>query len=51
MSVNPIPDMSEEFIKSGMTLITDAKSDKYLKELREIAHDDEEIDKTLIDSN
>ena len=30
MANNPIPDQSQDFIKSGMTLITDPKSDKYL---------------------
>jgi len=30
---NPIPDQGKEFIKSGMTLITDPKSDKYLKKV------------------
>jgi hypothetical protein len=27
---SPIPDQSKDFIKSGMRLITDPKSDKYL---------------------
>jgi len=31
MANSPIPDQGEEFIKSGMVLITDPKSDKYLK--------------------
>jgi len=30
MANNPIPDQSDDFIKSGMTLITDPKSDRYL---------------------
>lgn len=30
MAVKPIPDQSKEFIKSGMVLITDPRSDKYL---------------------
>ena len=45
MSVNPVPDMSEEFINSGMTLITDPKSDRYLNQIREIAHDGEKFKK------
>jgi len=32
MAVKPIPDQSKEFIKSGMVLITDPRSDKYLKQ-------------------
>ena len=39
MSVNPIPDQGQDFIDSGMTLITDPKSDKYLNMLREVTHD------------
>lgn len=31
MANNPVPDQGKEFIESGMTLITDPKSDKYLK--------------------
>jgi hypothetical protein len=34
MAVNPIPDQSKEFMKSGMVLITDPKSDKYLNRVR-----------------
>lgn len=30
MANSPIPDQSEEFRKSGMVLITDPRSDKYL---------------------
>lgn len=30
----PIPDQSDEFIKSGMVLITDPRSDKYLQDSR-----------------
>ena len=30
MAIKPIPDQSKEFIKSGMVLITDPRSDKYL---------------------
>jgi len=31
MANQPVPDQSEEFKKSGMVLITDPKSDYYLK--------------------
>jgi hypothetical protein len=31
MANNPIPDQSKDFIKSGMTLITDPRSDVYLR--------------------
>ena len=31
MANNPVPDQGKDFINSGMTLITDPKSDKYLK--------------------
>lgn len=34
MAIQPIPDQGEEFIKSGMVLITDPKSDKYLNRVR-----------------
>ncbi len=37
MAVNPIPDQSKEFIKSGMVLITDPKSDKYLNRAKQKA--------------
>ncbi|QBQ74970.1 hypothetical protein RW110999_092 [Cyanophage S-RIM4] len=30
MANSPIPDQSDDFIKSGMTLITDPRSDIYL---------------------
>ena len=30
MANSPIPDQSEDFIKSGMVLITDRRADKYL---------------------
>lgn len=30
MANHPIPDQSQEFIKSGMVLITDPRADKYL---------------------
>ena len=30
MANNPIPDQGNDFIKSGMTLITDPRSDVYL---------------------
>ena len=30
MANSPVPDQSEDFIKSGMRLITDPRSDKYL---------------------
>lgn len=30
MANSPIPDQSSDFLKSGMTLITDPRSDKYL---------------------
>lgn len=30
MANNPIPDQGNDFIESGMTLITDPRSDKYL---------------------
>ena len=43
MSNHPVPDQGNEFIESGMTLITDTKSDKYLKKtnnmLREVSYD------------
>jgi hypothetical protein len=39
MSNHPVPDQGKDFIESGMTLITDPKSDKYLNMLREVAHD------------
>jgi len=39
MSNHPVPDQGKDFIESGMTLITDTKSDKYLNMLREVAHD------------
>ena len=39
MSNHPVPDQGKEFINSGMTLITDPKSDKYLNMLREVAYD------------
>ena len=34
MAIYPVPDQSEEFIKSGMVLITDPRSDKYLRKVR-----------------
>lgn len=39
MSNHPIPDQGENFVESGMTLINDPKSDKYLNMLKEVAHD------------
>lgn len=39
MSNKPIPDQGKDFIESGMTLITDPKSDKYLNVLKEVVHD------------
>jgi hypothetical protein len=30
MANSPIPDQSKDFVKSGMVLITDPRSDKYL---------------------
>lgn len=39
MTPNFIPDQGKSFIESGMTLITDPKSDKYLNMLREVSHD------------
>ncbi len=30
MANSPVPDQSADFIKSGMVLITDPRSDKYL---------------------
>ena len=34
MANNPVPDQGQEFLKSGMTLITDPRSDKYLNMAR-----------------
>ncbi len=34
MANNPIPDQGNAFIESGMTLITDPRSDKYLNMAR-----------------
>ena len=34
MANSPIPDQSDDFIKSGMTLITDPRSDRYLSKVR-----------------
>ena len=51
MANSPIPDQSEEFRKSGMVLITDPRSDYYLKrvptiiESKKIVNYDEMIDK------
>jgi len=39
MSNHPVPDQGKDFINSGMTLITDTNSDKYLNMLREVTHD------------
>ena len=43
MSNHPVPDQGNEFVESGMTLITDTKSDKYLNKtnnmLREVSYD------------
>ena len=39
MSNHPIPDQGKDFIESGMTLINDPKSDKYLNMLKEVSHD------------
>jgi|SaaInlV_120m_DNA_3_1039746.scaffolds.fasta_scaffold56337_2 hypothetical protein len=39
MANNPIPDQGNEFIKSGMTLITDPRSDKYLNKVRKHSND------------
>ena len=39
MSNHPIPDQGKDFINSGMTLITDPRSDKYMNMLREVAYD------------
>jgi len=33
MANNPIPDQSQDFIKSGMVLITDPRADKILNNL------------------
>jgi hypothetical protein len=35
MANHPIPDQCNEFIESGMTLITDPRSDKYLNKARQ----------------
>ncbi len=34
MANSPVPDQSEDFIKSGMRLITDPRSDKYLHKVK-----------------
>ena len=34
MANNPIPDQSKDFLNSGMTLITDPRSDKYLNRVK-----------------
>lgn len=34
MANHPIPDQGNEFIESGMTLITDPRSDKYLNKVK-----------------
>ena len=39
MANSPVPDQGNLFIDSGMTLITDRKSDKYLNMIREVSHD------------
>jgi|TARA_Y100000022_G_C12923998_1_gene228560 hypothetical protein len=39
MAVNPVPDQSEDFKKSGMVLITDPKSDYYLKKSSKMKKD------------
>ena len=33
---SPVPDQSDDFIKSGMVLITDPRSDKYLHKVKKI---------------
>jgi len=35
---SPVPDQSEDFIKSGMVLITDPRSDKYLHKVNRNVH-------------
>jgi hypothetical protein len=39
MANNPVPDQGNDFINSGMTLITDPKSDKYLNMVRKHRND------------
>ena len=39
MANSPIPDQGQEFIKSGMVLITDPRSDKYLNRLKQKPND------------
>lgn len=39
MANSPIPDQGDSFIKSGMTLITDPRSDKYLNRARKRKND------------
>lgn len=39
MANNPIPDQGKDFINSGMTLITDPRSDKYLNRVRKHPND------------
>ncbi len=36
MANSPVPDQSDDFIKSGMVLITDPRSDKYLHKVKKI---------------
>jgi hypothetical protein len=42
MANSPVPDQSSEFQNSGMTLITDPKSDKYLDQVRRKRQDPED---------
>jgi hypothetical protein len=42
MANSPVPDQSSEFQNSGMTLITDPKSDKYLDKVRRNRQDPED---------
>ena len=39
MANSPIPDQGQEFIKSGMVLITDPRSDKYLNRSKKKPND------------
>ena len=39
MANHPIPDQGNEFIKSGMVLITDPRSDKYLGKVQKHPND------------
>ena len=44
MANNPVPDQGQDFLKSGMTLITDPRSDKYLNMARK-RHSDQPKDR------